>query len=188
MTDSTVNLPTSDSPTVNKRSDVSKLIAQISQLDAAEVHTSDIIHRISFLLHDTLGPQSQSRNVSEKEKQDVSDKLIEITASITILNSIREQFRYGYPVLYALWKQLGDVQSKDENEDIAGRVRKLNSLHEQNRQEIVALWREVRDLHNEEVKVAIEKGLVGCKAGKGGTGGMAWGHVLRVFSGMESDS
>ena len=71
--------------------------------------------------------------------------------------------------------------------DIAEQVRELNRLHEQNRQGIVALWRELRDLHREEEKLAGEKGLVGCQAGKRETSGMAWGHVLRVFSGMESD-
>ena len=121
------------------REGVSHLTSQISQLDAAEDHTRVIIHRISSLLHDIPEPQSQSRNVSEKQKQDVSEKLIELTASITILNSIREQFRYGYPVLYTLWKQCGDVQGEDKNVDMAGQVRKLNRLHEQNRQGIVAL-------------------------------------------------
>ena len=187
MPDSISNLPTRRSHTVRKRSDVSKLTAQISQLDAAEHHTRDIIHRISSLLHDILESQSQSRNMSEKQKLDVGEKLIELTASITILNSIREQLRYGYPVLHTLWKQLGDVRGEDENVDIEGQVRRLNRLHEQNRQEILALWREVRDLHREGVKLAGEKGLVGSKAGKGGTGGTAWGDVLRVFSGMEPD-
>ena len=69
--------------------------------------------------------------------------------------------------------------------DIAGQVMKLNGLHERNRQGIVALWKEVRDLHKNEVKLAGEQGLVGCQTGKERTGGMAWGHVLRLFSGME---
>ena len=107
MADSTSNLPTIRSPTVRKSSDVSNLTAQISQLDAAEDHTRVMIHRISCLLHDIPEPQSQSCNVSGKQKTDVSEKLLEVTTSITILNSIREQFRYGYPVLYTLWKQVG---------------------------------------------------------------------------------
>lgn len=106
---------------------------------------------------------------------------------MTVLNSIREEFRYGYPLLYTLWKQSGHDQGEDKNEEIAGEVRKLNRLHEQNRQGIVALWREVRDLHREGKKLAEEKALVGCKAGKGGTGSMGCGHVLRVSSRMESD-
>ena len=71
--------------------------------------------------------------------------------------------------------------------DIAGQIRKLNWLHEHNRLEIVVLWREVIDLHREEVKLAGAKGLVGCKAAKGGTSGLAWGHLLRVFLGVESE-
>ena len=51
----------------------------------------------------------------------------------------------------------------------------------------MALWREARDLHEDEVKLAGEKGLVACQTRKEETGGMPWGHVLRVFSGMESD-
>ena len=181
------SISTSRSPTVRKTSDVSNLTAQISQLDAAEDHTRVIIHRISSLLHDIHEPQPQSCNASGKQKSDVSEKLLEVTASITILNSIREQFRYGYPVLYTLWKQVGDVQGEDENDDLAKQVRKLNWSHEQNRLGMVALWREVRDLHREEVKLAGEKGSVGCEAGKGQTSGTALGHVLRVFSGMESE-
>ncbi len=123
-----------------------------------------------------------------REKQKVSEKRIELTSSIVILNSIREQFRYGYPVLYTLWNQWRDVQAEDESEEIAGQVRKLNRTHERNSQGIVALWREVRGLHKEEMKLTGEKGLVGCKAGKGRTSGMVWGHVLRVFSGLESDT
>ena len=71
---------------------------------------------------------------------------------------------------------------------MAGQIRKLNQTHKRNKQGIVALWREVRDLHREEVKLTEEKGLVRGKAGKGGTSGIAWGHVLRVFSGVESDT
>ena len=89
MSDSTSNLPTRRSPTFRKSEAASNLTAQISQLDAAEDHTRDIIHRISSLLHDILEPQSQSRDVTEKQKQNVIERLIELTASITILNSIR---------------------------------------------------------------------------------------------------
>ena len=89
MPDSTSNLPTRCSPTFRKREGVSNLTAQISQLDAAEDHTRDIVHRISSLLHDILEPQSQSRNVTEKQKYNVNEELIELTASKTILNSIR---------------------------------------------------------------------------------------------------
>ena len=186
MPDSHPKLPTRRSSTARKSSDVSNLTAQISQLDATEEHTRVVIHRISCLLHDILEPQSQSCNVSAKQESDVSEKLIEVTASITILNSIREQFRYGYPILYTLWKQVGDVQGEDTNMDIAGQVVKLNGLHERNRQGIVALWREVRNMHRVEAKL-VGKNLVGCEGGNGETGGMPWGHVLRVFSGMESD-
>ena len=59
---------------------------------------------------------------------------------------------------------MGDVQGENENEDVAGQVRKLNHLHEQNRQEIVVLWRKVRELHRGEMKLAGEKGLVGYEA------------------------
>ena len=184
MSDNIFNSPPECSPTVRKRESISNLTTQISQLGAAEDHT---IHRICSLLHDILEPQSQSRDVTEKQKPDVSEEFIELTASITILNSIREQFRYGYSALYTLWKQLGDVQGENENEDVAGQVRKLNRSHDQNRQEIVVLWREVRDLHREEVKLAGEKELVECGARNGETGGMAWGHVLMVVLGMGWD-
>ena len=71
--------------------------------------------------------------------------------------------------------------------DIAGQVKRLNGLHERNRQGIVAFWREMRDMHRAEAKLAGEKGSVGCEAGKGQTSGTALGHVLKVFSGMESE-
>ncbi len=195
MSDSTSNRPTQLSNTVNMGEGVSNLTAQISELEATEDRTRDIINRISSLLHDILEPQplnvSENKRVSAKQKvgkkpknserQKVSEKRIELIASIISLNNIREQSRYGYPTLYTLWKQWGDVHGEDENEEIAGQVRKLNRTHERNRQGIVALWRKVRDLQREEEK------LVGCKAGKGGTSGVVWGHVLRVFSGMGSD-
>ena len=207
MSDFTSNLPTIHSNSVNMGEGVSNITAQISKLEAAEDRTRDIINRISSLLHDILEPQSQ--NVSEKqkvsvkqeksakqevgakqknsEKQKVSDKRIELTASIRILDDIREQSRYGYSILYTRWAQWGHDQGEDENEEIAEQVRKLNQTHERNRQGIAALWRRVRDLDREEEKLAGEKGLVGCKGETGGTSGVAWGHVLRVFSGMDSD-
>ena len=200
MSDSTSNSPTRFSNTVNMGEGVSNLTDRISKLEAAEDRTCDMISRISSLLNDILEPQShnvsekqrvsakhnngEKQKVSEKqkisEKQKVSEKQIQLTASIISLNNIREQSRYGYSVLYALWTQWGDVHGEGENEEIGGQVRKLNRTHERNRQGIVALWRKVRDLQREEEK------LVGRQAGKG-TSGVAWGHALRVFSGMDSD-
>ena len=195
MSDLTSNQPTRLSNTVNIGKGVSELTAHISKLEAVEDRTRDIINRISSILHDILEPQSNNVNEKQKvgakqknsQKQKVSEKRIELAASIKTLNNIREHSRYGYSILYTLWKQMGDVQGEDENEEIAGQVRKLNWTPERNRQEIVALWRKLRDLHREGVKLTGDKGLVGCKAGKGGTSGVAWGHVLRVFSGMESN-
>lgn len=84
-----------------------------------------------------------------------------------------------------LWGKWDNVEHGNENEEIAGQVRRLNQTHERNRQGIVALWRVVRDLQRKEVKLVGEKGVVGCKAGKGGASGVAWGDVLKVFSGIE---
>ena len=192
MSDFTSNHPTRLSNTDNVDEGISNLTTKIPELNAAEDRIRDITNHISSLINEIL--ESKSHNVNEKqkvsakqkksEKQKVSEKQIELTASIITLNNIREQSRYGYSVL---WKQWEEVQGEDGNEEMAGQVRNLNRTHERNRQGIAALWREVRDLHREEEKLVGEKGLVGCKAGKGGTSGVAWGHVLRVFSGIESD-
>ena len=103
---------------------------------------------------------------------------MQLTASIRILNLTHEQSRSGYRLLYKQW---GGFQPDDEDEnEIAERVEKLNRTHAWNRQGIVALWRKMRDLHEkEEAKLTEEKGVVACS-------GVAWGDVLKVFSGMDS--
>ena len=187
MSNSMSNRPSRPSNTVNMESLRVELNGQISELNVAEDHDRHIINRISSLLHNIL--ELQAHNVSERQKdsqkQKTSEKKFELTSVIKYLNNNRELSRYGYTILYILWEGIEDVQDKNKNKEIAGQVRELNQTHEGNRQKIEALWRQMRDLHREEVKLTGDKGLVGCKAGKAGTSGLAWDHVLRAFSGMQ---
>ena len=192
MSDSTSNRPTRLPNTLIMDERVSNLNAQISTLNATEDRGRHIINRISSLLHEILEPQahsvSEKQKVGEKQKdsqvQKISEKKFELTSVIKLLNTNRDQSHYGYIILYTLWERMGDVQDENKNEEIVGQVRNLNQTRERNRQKIEALWRQVRDLHREEVKLTGDKGLVGCKAGKAGISGLAWDHVLGTFSEM----
>ena len=195
MSNSMSNPPSRLSNTVNMDERIGvELTPLISILEAAENRTRDMINSILSLLHDIL--ELQAHNGSEKQKVDgkhknsqkqkISEKKFELTSLIEMgLNHIREDSRYGYSILYSRWEKIGDVQDEKKSEEIAGQVRDLNQTRERNRQNIEALWRQVRDLHREEVKLTGDKGLVRCTAGKAGTSGLAWDHVLRAFSGME---
>ena len=163
------------------------MTAQASKVEAAEDFTHDMLNRVSSRINDILEQDlTEEQKVSGKQektgKWKVADKETQLTAFVTILNTIWEQS----PTFRLLCKQWRDVQNDDESEKTAEQVKKSNRKQKWNGQGIAALRGMVKELQKEETLVG-EMGLGECEDGKGGTSGGAWKEVLKVFSGMESD-
>ena len=134
----------------------------IDSLASTEIRTYHVANRLSRLLHEAEALEL------DKARQNQG----EVGGLIMILNSEREQSRYGFPLLWQRWWKL----ECDDDQDLAREIEALNEEHAKNGQAVAALWRQVRDLSEREKKaLAVEESECGSP----------WTYLLRVFSGFD---